>query len=283
MIMRTLILGATGLLGHQLAIQLMARGADVIGTIRGPATDLARFAVISDLPIIGGVDATDFKTIQAAINRAKPDVIVNCIGARGAVLNDSDHTMLLNAHMPHFVNNAVHARNIRFIHISSDGVFSGAHGPYDEGATPDPSDLYGRSKLAGEVSGPKTLCLRLSIIGRELTPGSSLLEWAIAQAGQPVRGFDRVMTTALSAPVLARFLDRLIFEHPELNGLWHLAGPPVSKYDLLALISQGLGLGLKIARDSGLVIDRRLVGERLAARTGFKAPDWPDMIREFRS
>ncbi len=68
--------------------------------------------------------------------------------------------------------------------------FRGASGPYRESDLPDATDLYGRSKLLGEVSAPNCLTLRTSIIGRELGSHHGLLDWFLRQDKKEVRGFS---------------------------------------------------------------------------------------------
>ena len=72
----------------------------------------------------------------------------------------------------------------KFIHYSTDCVFSGARGNYTEDDTPDAVDVYGLSKYLGEVVGAGALTLRTSIIGHELSSSRSLLNWFLSQEGQ---------------------------------------------------------------------------------------------------
>jgi dTDP-4-dehydrorhamnose reductase len=66
-------------------------------------------------------------------------------------------------------------KKIRLIHFSTDCVFSGTKGNYKETDLPDAQDIYGRSKLLGQISYSNTLTLRTSIIGHELQTKYSLL------------------------------------------------------------------------------------------------------------
>ena len=73
---------------------------------------------------------------------------------------------------------------------------------YTEDDTADARDLYGLSKLLGEVNAPGALTIRTSIIGWELERASGLLEWLASQAGKPVRGFAGALFSGLTTRAL---------------------------------------------------------------------------------
>ena len=81
---------------------------------------------------------------------------------------------------PHQLLALCQASDARLIHISTDCVFAGHIGMYTEDNIADAEDLYGRSKYLGEVSGEGGLTLRSSIIGRELSTSSGLIEWFLS-------------------------------------------------------------------------------------------------------
>ena len=74
----------------------------------------------------------------------------------------------------------------RLVHVSTDCVFTGTRGNYREADIPDAGDLYGRSKLLGEVDEAHATTLRTSIIGEELAGPHGLVGWFLSQKG-PVR------------------------------------------------------------------------------------------------
>jgi dTDP-4-dehydrorhamnose reductase len=167
------------------------------------------------------------------------------------------------------------------VHISTDCVFSGAKGGYMEEDAPDARDLYGRSKLLGEVDCPHAVTLRTSIIGHELNSAHGLIGWFLAQQGN-VKGYTRAIFSGLPTYELARVIRDLVLPRAEMHGLFHVASRPISKYDLLHMVNQEYGKGLKIEPDDHLKIDRSLNANRFLEATGYKAPDWPDLIAQMR-
>ena len=65
-----------------------------------------------------------------------------------------------------------------------------------------------------------------------------------------------------------------------MQGVWHVASEPISKFDLLSLVKQVYGLNIQIEPDETVVIDRSLNADRFRQATGFVPPSWPDMIEQ---
>jgi dTDP-4-dehydrorhamnose reductase len=210
-------------------------------------------------------------------------VAINCIGVvkQSPVAADAVSLVTANALFPHQLAAACSARGVRLIHVSTDCVFSGRGGGYAEEDLPDPSDLYGRSKLAGEASGPGIVTIRASMIGHELRTRNGLLEWLLAQpGGGSVEGYANAVFSGPTAPELARAIVRVVAEHPELEGTFHVAAEPISKYDLLLKLRDAFGLELKIDPRSEPVIDRSLDSGRFRAATGWDPPSWDQLVGE---
>jgi len=210
----------------------------------------------------------------------RSQVVANCIGivkqreaAAGAA-----QIHQVNALFPHLLARLCQERGCRLIHLSTDCVFSGLRGGYSEDDEPDPVDLYGRSKLLGEVTGEGCLTLRSSMIGRELAGQAGLLEWLIAQRGGRVQGFRNAVFSGLTTVALARVIAALVSDHPDLEGLLHVASEPISKHDLLLNVNRALSLGVAVEPVAEPVCDRSLDGSRFAAATGIVVPSWDRMI-----
>jgi dTDP-4-dehydrorhamnose reductase len=281
---KVLILGGSGMLGHKLW-QTCATRFDSYTTVSGDVREYTELGIFDSKRLIGDVRAEDATTLERAIGQVRPDVIVNCVGVvkQHPLASDTVASSTVNSLFPHRAAQLAHDRGARFIHISTDCVFSGLKGNYTEDDLPDPTDLYGRSKLLGEVTGENCLTIRTSMIGRELRGSRGLLEWFLACRGESVHGFSRAIFSGLTTQTLSEVIARLIVEHPHLTGLWHVAANPISKFDLLTLVKQTYGLVIDIERDESFVCDRSLNGERFRAATGIQIPGWTEMIERLRA
>ena len=99
------------------------------------------------------LDVTDEASVQAAVERIRPRLVVHCAAwtdVDGAEA-DPDGAARVNEHGSRVVARAARASDADLLAFSTDYVFAGddARG-YDESATPDPQSVYGRTKLAGE-------------------------------------------------------------------------------------------------------------------------------------
>jgi len=278
--MRVLVVGATGTLGHRLSLEWAER-FECYGTGREPVA-----APVADLlagvTLIDGVSAERPESLGTAFQRARPEVVVNCIGAvkQAEAGQQAVPAIRINSLFPHELAALCGEQSARMVHISTDCVFSGNRGNYNEDDVPDATDIYGRSKLLGEVAGDGLLTLRTSLIGRELRGTLGLLEWLISNRGGSVRGFERAVFSGFTTRALAAELAFLIEEHPELDGIWHLAAEPIDKLSLLTKLNDALELGIEIVPDEDVVIDRSLDSSRLGHITGRRPPAWDDMVSE---
>lgn len=276
--MRVLILGASGMLGHKL-YQTCSKRFSTVATVRSSSSSIRALDV--DGQLVEGVDASDLPTVARALSDARPDAVINCVGIvkQDAAAADPVISIGVNALFPHQLSRACAAVGARLIHVSTDCVFSGRKGHYVETDFPDADDLYGRSKLLGEVSEAGSLTIRTSMVGRELSGRHGLLEWFLAQNGGRVRGFRRAIFSGLTTTALSDLLCAVVAEHRELSGVWHVAADAISKFDLLHLIRRAYDVTVEIEPDDAVVCDRSLDGSRFHAATGFIAPSWETMIR----
>jgi len=273
------------MLGHKLW-QTFRERFDAYATFRGAPAAYARFRVFDPERSVGGVSAQDFDSVVRAFGVVRPAAVVNCVGVvkQDAAAKDPVTGITVNALFPHRLAALCRAAGARLIHLSTDCVFSGRRGNYAEDAPPDADDLYGRTKLLGEVGDEGCLTVRTSMIGRELTGAHGLVEWFLGQAaaGRGVRGFRRAVFSGFTTNALADILARVVAEHPDLSGVWNVAAEPINKFDLLTLVKQTYGLPIEIEPDETFVCDRSLDGSRFAARAGFAPPAWPEMIEGMR-
>lgn len=279
---RVLVLGVTGMLGHTVMAELdRSPDLEVHGSAR--STELLASVFGDDLlaRVAPRVDATDMTSVDAMIDQLEPDIVVNCIGVikQDPSVEDAVNTIALNALFPHLLARSCARRGIRAVHVSTDCVFSGRVGRYTESDSPDPVDVYGRSKLLGEISTPPALTLRTSFIGHELGTNLSLVDWFLSQRGV-VNGFTRAIYSGLTSTEFARMLANVVIPRDDLAGLYHVASVPISKFDLLALIARAYEWPGSLVPAAGFACDRSMLAERFFAATGYLAPPWSDMIQQ---
>jgi len=274
-----LVLGATGLLGHQLTIGLRSRHS-VIGTTGRPDLSPRTLAGLKDVSLWPGVRAESDESWESVLREVRPAVVVNAIGivkSRFGTVS-SELAKIVNTRFPLNLSAQCGELGIRLIHISTDCVFSGNRGNYKESDAPDPVDAYGQTKLSGEPRQDHCLVLRTSFIGRELEARNGLLEWFRSHRGGRVRGFRRAVFSGMTTAILANVIGDLVDRFPKLSGTWHVAAEPIDKFRLLTLINDTFHLQIEIDPDDTVVCDRSLDGTAFRQMTGFRAPSWPEMI-----
>jgi dTDP-4-dehydrorhamnose reductase len=280
--MKVLILGGSGMLGHKLW-QTFAPRFDTYVTFRTVPEEYRRFGIFDEAKGIGKVTAESVDSVARAIEAVRPDVVVNCIGIvkQDSAAKDPVASITVNSLFPHLLARLCAEHGARLIHLSTDCVFSGRKGNYAETDTADAEDLYGRTKLLGEVATEQCLTIRTSMIGRELRGSHGLLEWFLSRSGR-VSGFKRAIFSGFTTTALADLIGHIIEDHPQLQGLWHVAAEPISKFDLLTLVKQTYQLATEIEPDETFVCDRSLNDARFREVTGIKVPSWKHMIEEMR-
>lgn len=282
--MRVLILGGSGMLGHKLW-QTFRERFDAYATFRQGPSAYARFGIFDPARSVGRVSAEDFDSVVRAFAAVRPEAVVNCVGIvkQDAAAKDPLASITVNSLFPHRLAHLCRASGARLVHLSTDCVFSGAAGGYAESDAADASDLYGRTKLLGEVDYENCLTLRTSMVGRELGGAHGLVEWFLAQRGRAVRGFRRAVFSGFTTEALSNLIAEVIERHPGLRGVWHAAAEPINKFDLLALVRDAYGLDIEIEPDETFVCDRSLDAARFREATGLNPPPWPEMVGRLRA
>lgn len=145
--MKILVTGANGLLGQKL-IKLLDEDPDVdlIATARSPLSSTLQRGVFQKMDIENKED------IVHALFEHKPDVIINT-----AAMTQVDECELnrekcwkSNVASVELLAEACQWYNTYLVHVSTDFIFDGSHGPLDENEKPAPVNYYGETKLAAE-------------------------------------------------------------------------------------------------------------------------------------
>ena len=80
---------------------------------------------------------------------------------------------------------------------------------------------------------------------------------------------------------LARIMDTLLTDHPDLSGTWQVASAPITKIEIIDRLNDLIGLGLEVQRNETFELDRSLDGSAFAEATGIVVPTWEQMLTEF--
>ena len=279
--MRLLILGGSGMLGHQLWRGLHAQH-DTWVTLRRPVADFAVHNLFDEAKAIQFDDITDDTALERALDQAKPEAVINCVGLikQRDEASDEALTLRVNAEFPHRLAKRCGEAGARLIHFSTDCIFAGTKGNYTESDPSDAADLYGQSKHQGEVADAHSVTLRTSVIGHELATNLALLDWFLSQRGQAISGFTKAIYSGFTTLEMARIVDRILTQHPALSGVWHVASESISKFALLQLCREKLGWEGVIEPNDEFVCDRSLNADRFNQATGYTPPSWEAMISE---
>lgn len=267
------------MLGHKV-LQTCGARFDVWATFRGGFDRYASLGLIERTRAVAGADAMTFETVERALRQVRPDVVVNCIGVVKQLAEGRDPviSITVNSLLPHRVAAVCRDIGARLIHVSTDCVFSGRKGIYRESDPADAEDLYGRSKLLGEVEGEHALTLRTSIIGRELRSTTGLVEWFLSNREGTVHGFSEAIYSGLTTLALSSLIADLIASDASPSGLYQVSSEPINKYDLLVLLDRAFDANVMIRRSTELRIDRSLDSTRFRQAAGWQPATWPDMV-----
>jgi dTDP-4-dehydrorhamnose reductase len=278
--MKILILGGDGMLGHQL-LKLLRERHEVKVTLRQEFQAYAGVKLFSPENSFSGVDLRVSDRLLAVLADYHPDAIVNAVGIVKQRPDGLDviPNLEINALLPHRLALICAATGARLIHISTDCVFSGNRGQYCEDDVPDPVDIYGHSKLLGEVTRLGVITLRTSIIGRSLNRNASLIDWFLRQSGR-INGYRNAIFSGFTTKEVSRVIAMLLERHPTASGLYHLSSSAISKYDLLVRFRDQLGRSIEVLPDDSLRIDRSLDSSRFRAEFSYVPPSWDGMLEE---
>lgn len=282
--MKLLIVGTTGMIGSAMFRVLSQKPEwQVFGTVRSEYAKRL-FSPENTARLIFNVDVERHDSLTTTITKIQPDVVINCAGLTKHKPSAEDplRAIPINSLMPHRLAALCKLLGARLIHVSTDCVFSGNKGNYNEDDYTDARDVYGKAKALGELTYSHTVTLRTSTIGHEIETRYGLLEWFLSQE-QSCKGYSRAIFSGLPTVVFAEIVRDYVIPRPDLSGLYHVAADSISKFDLLTMIASVYGKQIEVTRDEKLVIDRSLNAERFRVATGYVAPGWPALIKTMHS
>ena len=199
-----------------------------------------------------------YKLKELFENIGKVDALVNCAGIINVYAEkDPAFTLFLNGAFPYLLSENYEDK---LIQITTDCVFNGLEGySYDENSPKTPVDIYGLSKILGEPK-DKSLVLRTSIIGPEITGHVSLLDWFRQQEGKIINGFVNHFWNGITTKQFGKICDEII-SNPEKypkEGLYHIFSTIVSKYEMLLKFKEKYNIDCEIKKDEEQKLNRTL-------------------------
>jgi dTDP-4-dehydrorhamnose reductase len=265
---KILVLGSTGMLGHQVVKYL-----DEFDEFK--VDDISYRKKLKKSTII--LDVMDRVGLKEAIVELKPNFIINCIGVLVRGSQNQERAIYLNAYLPHQLKEISENVNAKLIHISTDCVFSGSKGKYIETDLRDGKGVYSQTKILGEIIDDTNLTLRTSIIGPELKDnGEGLFHWFMNQSGS-ISGYTKSIWSGVTTIELAKAIKWSIDNN--LTGIYHITNnTSISKYELLKLFQKYTKKEINI----NLIVGKKSNKSFLDSRKiiNYYIPSYEQMVKE---
>lgn len=231
--MKIILFGANGMLGTYLGKYLSSKYVIVKITRK-------------DIDISEVEEEKLFNYLRGFVNEG--DLIINATG----IIKQRDYNLIdmikVNSIFPHQLSRFKKNLNCKIIHFTTDCVFSGERGEYDEMDLHDCTDEYGKSKSLGEPF--DITVIRTSIIGEENENKKSLLEWVKSKSHEVIDGYDNHLWNGITCLEASKLVDRIISENLFWSGVRHIHSNTVSKFELISIINSIFDLNICVNKVS---------------------------------
>ena len=280
---KILILGVNGMLGYSLFKYFEKnKNFETYGTVR----DKNKLTNEKDIFLnknIKEINCLDLQKIRSLILKIQPGFIINCTGIvkQNPLINNIPLSIELNSLFPHYLSNICKNIECKLIQFSTDCVFSGKSGNYNENDFADADDIYGRTKFLGELKEKNCITIRTSFIGHELIYKWGLISWFLSQEDK-VRGFKNVIYSGLTTLEIGKLIEKYIIPNKKLEGLYHISSKPIDKYSLLNIIKNVYQKNIHIEKDFSITSDKSLNSSKFKKETGYKPKEWHYAISELK-
>lgn len=223
-----LVTGSNGLLGQKLTEKVLTEGrVKLIATSKG----------LNRYPITNGYEYAEmnilnYEQVKQVIEKYKPDAIVHTAAMTNVDTSEANKELChqLNVGATQNLVSLCEAKNIHFIHLSTDFIFDGANGPYAEEDAPNPLSYYGETKLLAELAvkaSKTTWAILRTILVYGITNDmsrSNIVLWAkeALEKASPIN----VVNDQWRMPTLAEDLAEACLLAVEKNaqGVYHVSG-----------------------------------------------------------
>jgi dTDP-4-dehydrorhamnose reductase len=226
---KIVVIGAGGMLGYAVS-EYFERNSYSVVRINREKFDITKNNILNLSSVIDNAEA-----------------VINCAGVikpRIASMSIED-VLKVNSVFPRNLATLANKMGVKCFHITTDCVYSGFKGNYDEEDFHDAEDLYGLSKSGGDKA--DCMVLRTSIIGEENNQARSLLEWAKSERGGVLNGFINHYWNGVTTLHLAETIEMILKNDLYHKEVFHIHSPnTVTKYDLLRIFNDVYELNIKI-------------------------------------
>lgn len=268
--MKIIVLGSKGMLGRYVSRYLSKKfnviqiNRDVLDASKQNDETIERFLINNNIK--------------------KNDVIINCIGTIKPKVDELGdlNAILVNSVFPRLLANICEKNGCKLIHPTTDCVYNGIKGNYDENSVYDANDIYGMSKAIGE---PKNCTvIRTSIIGEEIDQKRSLVEWVKSNNGEKIFGFTNHFWNGMTCLQFAKICEKIISENLFWNGIKHLYSNVVSKKELLEILIETYDLNTIVhPRETDVACDRTISTVYSDNISSFNIPTLKEQIIEMKN
>ena len=202
------------------------------------------------------MDLLNHEMISNVMSEKKPDVVIH-LGAMTAVdlcETDQDSAFKINSQATEILAKESSKMNTFIVYVSTDYVFDGNTGMYEENDATNPLGFYGKSKLLGEKSiqnFSSNWCIARTSTPFGLHPTKKSFPIWVIENLQKQKQID-VLTDQFTSPTYVPSLSRMLIEISErrLTGIIHIAGASkISRYEMASLVSDKLGLDGKLLKE----------------------------------
>lgn len=258
--MRIVVSGANGLVGSRLCREFSAQGYAVVGIGRGERRIGGSFDFIT-------CELTDAAQVQGALAKADAEVVINTASMTEVDACEKAPDQAYAANVTAAANLALACRSsgAHLVHVSTDYVFDGEHGPYDEEAIPNPRGVYAVTKHMGEQAvrtlAPSWAIARTAVVyGWPMAARPNFGAWLLQslQKGGPVKLFEDQFVSPSFADNVAEMLAEL--GPRKLQGIFHVCGAEV-----VNRVEFGRALCREFGLDPSVIVPTRLADLNLAS------------------
>ncbi len=269
---RVLVTGANGLLGREL-VGLLSRFSEYDVLATGRSATIRSEGSYGYMPL----DITARRDMQRTLRDFEPTVVINCAAMTNVDRCETDREACwkVNVEAVETLAQQCSDAGARLIQLSTDFVFNGLNGPYEENARPDPVNFYGKSKQAAENAARRagfdkwTIARTVLVYGTGAhTDRSDFVLWLLDRlsTGQSVQIVTDQWRTPTCVADLAGGIERIV--RRGRGGIFHLSGAEwMSMYDFARTIADVFGLDSTLIRPVDASTFRQTADR--PAKTGF--------------